>query len=159
MTEVPPHSFCFAYTGNVNDSVVVCTDFSGKEPHRQLSMGMVVTSGILGGVMVSVIVYTDLSGKEPHRQVGVGSIVISGILGGVMVSTLAWNARDVGSIPGVDLLDQALYKCFIIISHFHHPHDTGTAIFIQYFTNNYSNTAHCILLCTIETGYLLGFIS
>ena len=41
-------------------SVVVCTDLSGKEPHRQVG---VVTSGSLGGVMVSVVVCPDLSGK------------------------------------------------------------------------------------------------
>ena len=28
-------------------------------------------------------------------------MVISGSLGGVLLSTLAWNARDVGSIPGL----------------------------------------------------------
>ena len=46
-----------------------------------------------------VVVYTDLSGKELHRQEGVGSMATSGSLGGVMVRTLAWNVRDVGSIP------------------------------------------------------------
>ena len=32
-----------------------------------------------------------------------------------MVGTLAWNARDVGSIPALDAN----------ISHCHHSHDTG----------------------------------
>ena len=54
-------------------SIEVCTDLSGKEPHRHVGEGKGVTSGGLCGVMVSVVVCTDLSGKEPHRQVGVGS--------------------------------------------------------------------------------------
>ena len=41
-------------------SVVVCTDLSGKEPHRLVGVGRVVTSGSLGGVMVGVIVCTDI---------------------------------------------------------------------------------------------------
>ena len=45
---------------------------------------------------MSVVVCTDPSGKELHRQIGVGR---SGSLGRVIVSTLAWNARDLGSIP------------------------------------------------------------
>ena len=77
-------------------SVVVCTDLSGKEPHRQVGVGRVVTSGSLDGVVVSVVVCTDLSDKEPHRQLGVGRVVTLGSLGGVMVSTVAWSARDVG---------------------------------------------------------------
>ena len=34
-------------------SVVVCTDLSGKEPHIQVGMGSMVTSGSQGGVIVS----------------------------------------------------------------------------------------------------------
>ena len=49
-------------------SVVVCTDYSDKEPHRRVGVGRVVTSGRLRGVMVSVVVCTDLSGKEPYRR-------------------------------------------------------------------------------------------
>ena len=67
-------------------SVVVCTDLSGKEPHRQIYVGRVVTSRSLGGVMVSVVVCTDISGKEPHRQVGVGRVVTLRSLHGVMVT-------------------------------------------------------------------------
>ena len=37
--------------------VVVCTDLSGKEPHRLLGMGRVVTSGILCGVMLSTLAW------------------------------------------------------------------------------------------------------
>ena len=37
------------------DIVVVCTDLAGKEPHRQLGMGRVMTSGSLGDVMVSIL--------------------------------------------------------------------------------------------------------
>ena len=36
-------------------TVVVCTDFSGKEPHGQAGVGMVLTSGSLGGVIVSTL--------------------------------------------------------------------------------------------------------
>ena len=36
-------------------SVLVCTDLSGKEPHRQVGMGRVMTSGSLGGVMLSTL--------------------------------------------------------------------------------------------------------
>ena len=46
-------------------SVIASTDLS-KEPRRQLSVGSVVISGYLGGVMVSVVVSTDIS-KESHR--------------------------------------------------------------------------------------------
>ena len=35
--------------------LVVYTDLSGKEPHRQADMGVVVTSESLGGVMVSIL--------------------------------------------------------------------------------------------------------
>ena len=80
-------------------SVVVCTDLSGKEPHRQVGVGRVVTSGSLGGVMVSVVVCTDISGKEPHRQVGVGRVVTSG----------SPDARDVGLIPALG----AIFPIFI----------------------------------------------
>ena len=33
--------------------VIVCTDPSGKKPHRQVDVGVVVTSGSLGGGKVS----------------------------------------------------------------------------------------------------------
>ena len=36
--------------------VVFCTDLSGREPHRQITMGRAVTSGSLVGVMVSTLV-------------------------------------------------------------------------------------------------------
>ena len=38
-------------------SVAVCTDLSGKEPHRQVGMGSMITSGILGGIMVSTLTW------------------------------------------------------------------------------------------------------
>ena len=41
--------------GGVMGSVVVYTDLSDKEPHRQVGVGSMVTSGNLGGVMVSVV--------------------------------------------------------------------------------------------------------
>ena len=37
-------------------SVVVCTDLQGKEPHRQVGIGQVMTSGSLGGGMVNTLV-------------------------------------------------------------------------------------------------------
>ena len=52
---------------------------------------------------MTVVVCTDFSGKELHRQVGVDRVSTSGSLGGVMVSTLAWNARNVGLIPTLDM--------------------------------------------------------
>ena len=35
--------------------IAVCTDLSGKEPHRQVGVGKMVTSGSLGGVMVGIL--------------------------------------------------------------------------------------------------------
>ena len=35
--------------------VVVCADFSGKEPHEQLRMDRVIASEDLGDVMVSIL--------------------------------------------------------------------------------------------------------
>ena len=73
--------------GGVIVSVVVCTDLSGKELHRQVGVGMVMISRSLAGVMVNVVVCTDLSGKEAYRQVGVGRVVISGSLGTVILAS------------------------------------------------------------------------
>ena len=36
-------------------SVVDCNDFTGKELHRQVGVGTVMTLGILGSVMVSTL--------------------------------------------------------------------------------------------------------
>ena len=36
-------------------SVVVCTDLSGKEPHREVGVDTVVNAGLLGGVMVNTL--------------------------------------------------------------------------------------------------------
>ena len=38
-------------------SVVGCTDLSGKELHRQVGMGKMVTSVSLGGIMVSTLAW------------------------------------------------------------------------------------------------------
>ena len=38
------------------DSVVCCTDLSGKDPHRQACVGLVVTSGSLLDVMAKTLV-------------------------------------------------------------------------------------------------------
>ena len=37
-------------------NILVYTDLSGKEPDRQVGVGMVVTPGSLGGVMASTLV-------------------------------------------------------------------------------------------------------
>ena len=34
---------------------MVCTDLSGKEPHRQIVVGRIATSGSLGGEMVIIM--------------------------------------------------------------------------------------------------------
>ena len=36
-------------------SVIVCTDLSGKAPHREVGLGSMVTSVSLGGEMVSTL--------------------------------------------------------------------------------------------------------
>ena len=41
-------------------NVAVCTDFSGKELHRQVGMVKVVTTRSLGGVMVSTLVMQEV---------------------------------------------------------------------------------------------------
>ena len=38
-------------------SVVVGTNLSGKEPHRHVALGRMVTSGSVGGVMVSTLAW------------------------------------------------------------------------------------------------------
>ena len=55
-----------------NVIVVVCPDLSDKDPHRQVCVGRMITSGSLGDLMVSVVVCTDPSDKDKHRLVGVG---------------------------------------------------------------------------------------
>ena len=44
--------------------VVVCTDLSGKEPHRQIYVDKVVPLGSLAGVVVC----TNLSGTQTCRR-------------------------------------------------------------------------------------------
>ena len=39
---------------------VVCTKISGREPHRQVSVGRVVSSGSLDGVMVNTLDFACL---------------------------------------------------------------------------------------------------
>ena len=48
---------------------------------------------------MSVVVCTDLIDLEQLRQVGVYMAMTSRSLSGKMIRTLAWNLRDVGSIP------------------------------------------------------------
>ena len=36
-------------------SIIACTEHSGKEPHRQVAVGRVVTLGSVGGVMISTM--------------------------------------------------------------------------------------------------------
>ena len=47
--EFPPAGQCHTI------GVEVCTDLSSKEPHRQVGMDRMVTSGSLGGEMVSIL--------------------------------------------------------------------------------------------------------
>ena len=88
-------------------SVVVCSDLSGKQPHRHVHMERVIISGSLGGVMVSVVVCSDLSGKQPHRHVHMERVITYGSLGGVMLNTLGQNACGFDS------------RCRCTISNFH----------------------------------------
>ena len=60
----------FKFQISLVSNVVVCTDLSGKDPHIQVGVFRMVTSGSLGGVLVRVVVCTDLSGKEPTSQWG-----------------------------------------------------------------------------------------
>ena len=71
---------------------------------------------------MSVVVDTNISGKEPVRQVRVSILVTSGSACSVKVRTLAWNARDVGSIPTLG----ATFSVFIT------PHDIGAVTKILY---------------------------
>ena len=54
-------------------SAVVCTDLSGKEPHRQVDMGRVVTSGRIDGVMLSTLAWNAM---EAVSIPAVGTLVI-----------------------------------------------------------------------------------
>ena len=88
-------------TLNRRTSVVVCTDLSGGELHRQVGVDRVMTSGSLDGVMASIVVCSDLSRRETHRQLDVDRVMISGQLCGEIISILAQNVRDEGSIPAL----------------------------------------------------------
>ena len=47
-------------------SVADCTDLSGKEPHRQVGLDRIITSGRLGGLMVSTMAQnTRAMGSTP----------------------------------------------------------------------------------------------
>ena len=48
---------------------MVSTDFLGKEPHRQVDVDSVVTSGSLGGVMVSTLAW-NASDVDPIPALG-----------------------------------------------------------------------------------------
>ena len=54
-------------------NVVVCTNLSGKELHRQVGVGRVLASGCLGGVMVSTLA-RDIRGMLSTRAMLVISI-------------------------------------------------------------------------------------
>ena len=43
------------HTSLLNSIVAVCTDLSGKEPHRQVGVGRVVTPGSLGSIIVCTL--------------------------------------------------------------------------------------------------------
>ena len=40
-------------------NIVLCIDISGKEPHRQVDMGRVVTSGNLGGMLICTLTMNE----------------------------------------------------------------------------------------------------
>ena len=75
--------------GSIVVSVVVSTDLSGKEPHRQVDLDKVIANGSLDSIVVSVVVSTDLLDKEPHTEVEMNRVITSEILGGVMVNMQA----------------------------------------------------------------------
>ena len=91
-------------------TVLVRTDLSSKEPHRQVGVGRMVTSGSLGGIMVSTLARN----ARDVRSIPTVGAIFPIFLGGVMVSGvggLIWNAKCVTSIP--------------ILSIFITSHDTG----------------------------------
>ena len=53
-------------------SVVVCTDLSGKELHRQVGVARVVTSRSLGGVIVSTLAW---NARGVHSIPALGAIL------------------------------------------------------------------------------------
>ena len=53
-------------------SVVGCTDLSSKELHRQIGVGIVVTSGSLHGVMVSTLAQ---NAKDVGSILALGTII------------------------------------------------------------------------------------
>ena len=48
---------CYVIQHIILHTVVVCTFFSGKEPHWQVDVGIVLTSGSLHGVMFSTLAW------------------------------------------------------------------------------------------------------
>ena len=65
----------------VYNSVVVCTDLSGKDPHRQVAMDRVVKSGSLHGVMVNTLAW---------NVIDVGSIPILGAIFPIFITHTHW---------------------------------------------------------------------
>ena len=62
-------------------------------------------------IIIRVIGRTDLSGKELHSQVGMDGY--SGDIREPTLSTLAWNVRDVDSIPTLG----TIFPIFIATGH------------------------------------------
>ena len=65
--------------------VIVCTDLSIKEPHRQVSMGWVVTSGSLSGVMSTLA----------RNAIDVGSIPTLGAIFTIFITPMTLIAVTV----------------------------------------------------------------
>ena len=62
--------------------VVVCTDVLGKERHRQVGVGVVVTSGNLGHVMVSALAWKARdAGSIPSLGTIFSTFIITTALG------------------------------------------------------------------------------
>ena len=64
-------------------SVAVCSDLPGKEPHRQVGVGSMVTSGSLGSLMVSTLA---------QNARGVGSIPTLGPIFHIFITATSYEA-------------------------------------------------------------------
>ena len=91
--------------------VVVCTDFSGREPHRQVDVGRMVTSQSLGGVIVNTPTWNAGEG---------GSIPALGAIFPIFITTRDTGSmtRTVYKLHTVSLLNLCMYMYghFVVVS-------------------------------------------
>ena len=59
-----------------NDTVLVCTDLSGKEPHRVIGVDRMVTSGSQRGKMVSALAVDYCSPRDTRAMIRILSKVV-----------------------------------------------------------------------------------